>query len=266
MTQETALENNSPAERLAEVLGPRKVQAVNQLLQEGLFFYRKDDPALYATLRERSSLFKEFWDRYFGYDLVIEEHVAYRTINVDADDPSAGFRNPNLPLAARGVFWFTGRNKRERVLIFLRFLQYYEEELRATEDAGNAEHYFFYHEFFNRVQKSFDEWFAHQPGRKPDDRALFQATRDVINTLTRHRFVEIHERKDLGADDAAQLPKGYTDDHVILMRALPGLRGYNPRTLKESLVHDAYQTERIPATLDEDPHGPDGSDDPGGNS
>lgn len=225
---------------LTRQLGTKTVQEINLILLEGLFFYRKDDVVLFARLSERQTPFKRFWDRYFGLDLIVEENVAYRRVRQEGDEIDSGFRNPAIPPSARSILQWSGPGKRERSLVFMLFLQFYEGDLRRREDAGYGERLFFHHEFYRFVQDNFNRWFQDRGEERPNDRILFHAVTDVLEALTTYRFVEKAQIDEVNAQDRALLPQGYESDRVFLYKALDGLRGYRPHTLMESIALRAY--------------------------
>ncbi len=228
-------------QRLARQIGWKPIRRINMLLLEGLFFYEKDDPYYFDLLRQRQGLFRALWKRCFGLDLEVTENVAYRRLLTTGDDPDAGFHNQNIRVAGRALFTWTDQGMRERSLIFLLFLLFYEEDVRHRKDAGHGERRFFYHEFYRRVQQAYDEWFDDREQDRPSDATLFFASKEVFDALERYRFVENESVDDISATDSKEdLGRGYALDKVVMYRALEGLRAYNPRTLTRSLVEEAY--------------------------
>lgn len=236
-------EAGDPGQRLVRQIGVKPLRRINRLLLEGLFFYRKDDPVHFDMLRNRPGPFRELWDHYFGLDLEIADNVAYRRLATMSDDPKAGFLNDNIPLAGRALFTWTDRGARELSITFLLFLRFYEQDLRHRQDAGHGERRFFYHEFYRVAQQAFDEWFPNLPDQKPTDQAIFNACKEVFETMERFRFIERENEDDIAAGDSnADLGRGYAFRKVIMYRALEGLRAYNPNTLTTSLIETAYRT------------------------
>lgn len=239
---QAAPDDEDSAAYIVRQLGVRNVQEINTLLIEGLFFYRKDNDLLFAKLSERQSAFKAFWRRYFGIDLAVEENVAYRRIITDGEELDAGFRNPNLSLGQRDIFQWGGPGRRERSLVFLLFLQFYESDIRRREEQAYGERLFFLHEFYRFTQDEYTKWFTGRTEEKPSDHTVFQSVREVFDTLERFRFIERGTSEEITAKDRALLPRGYDADRVIIYRALDGLRAYDPHTLNETIALDAYKT------------------------
>jgi hypothetical protein len=233
-------EEMDPGEYLARQLGTKTLQDINLILLEGLFFYRKDDALLFSRMSERQAAFRQFWDRYFGLDLIIEQNVAYRRVRHEGEEVDSGFRNPAIPPSSRALFQWTGSGRRERALVFMLFLQFYEGDLRSREDAGHGERLFYHHEFYRFVQDNYTRWFAEKPEDRPADHELFGAVGDVLDTMLRFRFVEKDKTDDITDEFRPQLPRGYTSDRVFMYRALDGLRGYRPHTLTQTIALRAY--------------------------
>lgn len=227
-------------QRLQRATSKRTIQKVNRYLLEGLFFYRRDNPELFDLLSSRRSDFAELWDAAFDLELVIDEHVAYRKFRAESPDPYAGFLNEHVPKAGRMHFNWHGQGSRERIVVFLHFLRYYEEVLRRADEGPYGERRFLWHEFVAWMQERLREAFQASPERMPTPNQLHAAIRDVFHDLERFRFIERRDSRDLREGEKERLPSAYQEDEITQFHAMPGLLAYDATTLTQSLIQQAY--------------------------
>lgn len=251
----TEQSGDEPITRLSRALSEATIQRINGMLLEGLFFYKRDDEDLFDQLRSRKTDFKQFWERYMGSDLVVDEYVAFRRSNRDTTEPYSEFLNPATPKDGRLYFQWHGQGARDRVIVFLHFLQFYETVLRRQDDAGYNERTFLYHEFVAWLQDRLRDAFATHEDSAPAPGQLHAAVKDVFRDLARFRFIEWRQERELHDGERERLPASYQEEKILLYSAMPGLLAYDPATLTQSLIEQAYgiATLSIDAPLEEEP-------------
>jgi hypothetical protein len=188
-----------------------RVTSVLNVLIEAPFFYRDDDPDLFAFLRRHRAEFERFYRELYDWDLVVDARTArlYKP----------RWHNRALKPSQHDAFDLTRRND---CLAFLLVLEFYERLLdqanAASDDAVSPR--FAFGELFEFARARFTEELA-APMGDDDVRKILRA---LMPTLVRYRFVRELPRDDTAPDEAAD------SDHT-LYEALPALHHYDVRRL-----------------------------------
>lgn len=152
------------------------------VLTEAPFFYVDDDPDLFQTLRRRKAAFAEFFKKYFGWELLVDEQCARL---LKRGNPE------NKALLSSQVDAFT-LTRRNQCIVFALLLEYFEVEARRTnwdrERDGHLK--FFHHEFVGYARNRFSELLGE---RAPEDAGLQRDIRDTWDILKRYRFIRYIE-------------------------------------------------------------------------
>jgi len=152
------------------------------VLTEAPFFYVDDDPDLFQSLRRRKAAFADFFKRYFGWELLVDEQCA-RLLKRGRPE------NKALLSSQLEAFSLTRRN---HCIAFALLLEYFEVEARRTnwdrERDGHLK--FFFHEFIDYARSRFAELLGE---RAPEDSALQKDIRDTWDILKRYRFIRFIE-------------------------------------------------------------------------
>jgi hypothetical protein len=211
---------------------PAVYQRANRHLMEGLFFHRSDNPDLFAALHRNRDVFKQFWTEQLGIDLVVKEHVAYRVHENRPEDPYTGFANPQIPNQGRLHLYWRGPRGKLCLLVFQKFLYYYESKLRRDEEQPFGEHAFLSHHFWVWVNDELTAFFA---GREsaPKPHEIHAAIRQVLSDLEGFGFIRTIESRKLTPAERASISGNYELEHIIHFHARPGLGAYDGQVLQQ---------------------------------
>jgi hypothetical protein len=216
-----------------EHVGPRtRVQAVLNALVEAPFFYREDDPDLFAFLRRYRADFARFYEELYDWRLVVDTRCArlYKT----------RWHNRALKPSQHDVFDLT---RRDDCLAFLLVLEFYErllDERNVDPDDPDP------------VRFEFGELFAFARERlraelleqAPDDDGVRKLLRNLMPILLRYRFLrEIPPDRD---------ERDGLDRDRFIYECLPGLHHYDVRALGESALRAAARPGGEDGTSDSD--------------
>lgn len=205
---------------------------INQSLLEGLFFHRSDNPPLYDRLYQARDDFKEAWMKAFGVEIVVKQDVAYRRHINNPEDPFSGFTNANVPKDGRHHFYWTGPRGRLCLLIFQRFLYWYETELRRRPPRKYGEFDFQDHEFWVWVNEELTRFFE-DIATKPKPVHIHEAFRIVIDDMQRFGFIRFVDEYEVPEAERTKLKaQHYKSDHIRQYVARPGLTAYDPVILQ----------------------------------
>jgi len=224
----------------AKVDGSKARRVLNMLL-ESPFFYRGDDVDLFGLLRRRQSLFREFFDTFFGWELHVDEHVA-RLIKNDVT-------NPALRPSQRHIFHISGRIQ---YVLFSLLLEFHQRQADAqnVDIEKEPEVRFVLADF---VQFVFERYRSELGEQAPNDQELLDAMRRLFSELERCRFIAERERQ--GVVEAQGRAAAFTDegmDHV-LYALLPGLRCYRSEVLtREDLFHRPSANATVASDAEDD--------------
>lgn len=152
------------------------------VLTEAPFFYEDDDSDLFQTLRRRKAAFAEFFKKYFGWELLVDEQCA-RLLKRGKPE------NKALLSSQIDAFALTRRNQ---CIAFALLLEYFEVEARrANWDRERDGHLkFFFHEFVGYARNRFADLLGE---RAPEDSTLQKDIRDTWDILKRYRFIRFIE-------------------------------------------------------------------------
>jgi hypothetical protein len=200
-------------------IGADNARRVINVLLESPFFYRDDDVDLFGLLRRRQSLFREFFEVFFEWDLYVDHQVARlikpRTIN------------PRLRPSQRHVFHVSGRHE---YVLFVLLLEFYQ--LQADEQNIDLEREpevrFVLADFVAFAFKRYREELRDQ---MPEEATILLEMRSLFRKLQHHRFIALTETTGVVAEEG--LAAGFTTEgaSAILYAMLPGLRCYRPEEL-----------------------------------
>lgn len=214
-----------------EKINGSRVTSVLNVLVEAPFFYREDDPDLFAFLRRHRSEFERFFRDLYEWELVVDARTArlYK----------GRWHNRALKPSQHDVFDLTRRND---CIGFLLVLEFYEQLLEqanlASDDTVSPR--FTFGELFEFARARF----AEELSAPPTEEDVRKILRGLMPALVRYRFVRELPRDDLAADDPVE-----TDQ--VLYEALPGLHHYDvrrlgPGALARSFGPDAAEEEVAP--------------------
>lgn len=200
-------------------IGTEKAQRVLNVLLETPFFYRDDDVDLFGLLRRRQSLFQEFFEIFFGWELYVDQQVA-RLIKRKTF-------NPQLKPTQRHVFRIGGRHQ---YVLFTLLLEFYQRQ--ADEQNVDLEREpdvrFVLADF---VEFAFKRYREELGDEMPEEALILGEMRALFKKLEHHRFIALVETTGAVADEG--LPTGFTREGAssVLYAMLPGLRCYRPEEL-----------------------------------
>jgi hypothetical protein len=214
-----------------EKINGARVTSVLNVLIETPYFYREDDPDLFAFLRRHKAEFERFYRELYDWELVVDARTArlYK----------ARWHNRALKPSQHDVFDLTRRND---CIGFLLVLEFYERLLEQSNLASDdtASPRFAFGELFEFARGRFDEELE---TTVPDDETR-KILRGLMPTLVRFRFVRELPRDDAAVEDT-------TDGDHVLYEALPALRHYDvrrlgPGALARALAPEIANEERTP--------------------
>ena len=220
---------DSPPSRMPfEHLSRRRVRGVLNCLTESTFFYRDDDPDLFAYLRRHRAEFERFFDDHFGWDLHVDRKAA-RLFKRDQF-------NKALTPKQRNLFDLT---RRDECIHFMLLLEFYETQLAAQNV------HFEHDEDLNFVLADFVE---HAVGRyrkelgdaAPGDREILGHIQSLFRELEKHRFIHLLETADVDRDE--RLIGGQIEH--LLYAFLPGIRCYDPGRLSSAVFEMSFASAR----------------------
>jgi hypothetical protein len=203
-------------------IGPRaRVQAVLNVLVEAPFFFREDDPDLFAFLRRHRAEFARFYDELYDWRLVVDARCArlYKT----------RWHNRALKPSQHDVFDLT---RRDECLAFLLVLEFYERLLdERNVDPDDPEPLRFeFGELFAFARERLREELG---GDTPDDDGVRKLLRGLMPTLLRYRFV-----REIPPDREERI--GLERDRY-LYECLPALHHYDVRVLGQAALRDVLR-------------------------
>jgi len=94
-----------------------KARRILNILLESPFFYREDDVDLFGLLRRRQSLFRDFLNEFFGWELYVDDHLA-RLIKGEVF-------NRALRPTQRHIFHLSGRLQ---FVVFSLLLEFHQQQ------------------------------------------------------------------------------------------------------------------------------------------
>lgn len=200
-----------------------KVRAVLNVLLEAPFFYKDDDPELFAFLRRNLAEFQRFYSELYGFRLVVDGRAArlYKP----------RWYNGALKPSQHDVFDLT---RRDECIAFLLVLEFYEHLLdERNVDIDDTEGLRF--EFGALFSFARGRLAAVHPGEPPGDDEVRRQLRGLMPTLLRYRFLR-------EVPPSREEREGLEPDR-FLYECLPALHHYDVRVLGRSLLSEALQAD-----------------------
>lgn len=194
-------------------LNLHKVKQLLNILQESPYFYRDDDPTLFAFLRQNRLQFERFYQHFYGWEIVVDQKCA-RLYKPE-------WHNDFITPAQRDLFQLTRRNDCLAFLLVLEFYEHLLEEQNLTVEDANPKFYF--GELLEFAQRRMQE----ELGEKaPSMAGVREILRRVLPVLLRYRFLREHppEHED-----------GEIDKDKWIYEGLPALYHYDSRVASQSI-------------------------------
>lgn len=195
-------------------LNLHKTRQLLNVLQEAPYFYREDDPNLFAYLRQNRRQFEEFYQHFYGWEIVVDQKCArlYKPEWV----------NQAVRPSQRDVFQFTRRNHCLAFLLVLEFYEHLLEEYNLTvEDPENPR--FRFGDLLQFAHRRMQEELGEKAPDMAQARLIF---REILPTLLRYRF--INEHRPSQEDDEVE-----RDNYIY--ECLPALYHYDSQVAASSI-------------------------------
>lgn len=202
---------------------PEQVKAVLNILLESPYFYRSDNDTMYLFLRRYQQEFREFFRKYFAWELIMDEKCA--RIYKDS------WFNEAVTPANRLQFRL---GKRDECIAFMLLIEYYEKLLEensmTVEDTGNP--HFKFGDLLEHQQRRFMELFEAERDKYTAEHIRKNILSPLMPRLIKYRFIR-------------ELPRPHglevTRDQYIY-EALPALYHYNTGRLGMPIEKDSHVT------------------------
>src|SRR5262245_47451249 len=110
-------------------LNLHKVKQLLNILQEAPYFYRDDNPTLFAFLRQNRLQFERFYQHFYGWEIVVDQKCA-RLYKPE-------WHNDLITPAQRDLFQLSRRNDCLAFLLVLEFYEHLLEEQNLTVEDAN---------------------------------------------------------------------------------------------------------------------------------
>ena len=211
-------------------IGTERAQRILNVLLEAPFFYRDDDVDLFGLLRRRQSLFQEFFEVFFGWELYVDQQMA-RLIKRKTF-------NPQLKPSQRHVFRISGRHQYVLFTLLLEFYQHQADEQNVDLER-EPEVRFVLADF---VEFAFKRYREELGSGMPEEAFILGEMRSLFKKLEHHRFIDLAETTGIVTEEG--LSAGFTREGAssVLYGMLPGLRCYRPDELSGLERLDQSQT------------------------
>jgi hypothetical protein len=211
-------------------LSQPRVRQVLNVLVEAPFFYRSDDPDLFAFLRRNRAEFARFYEELYGWELVVDAQCArvYKT----------QWHNPALKPSQHDVFDLTRRDECIAFLIVLEFHEHLLDERDVSIDDPQPPRFEF-GELFAFARSRLTEVLGEEAG---DDLRVRRLLRGLMPTLLRFRFLSEIEPE---PDERAAI-----DDDRMLYECLPALHHYDARLMGPRALERALAASAVPETAE----------------
>lgn len=198
-------------------LGQAKVRQILNVLVEAPFFYRDDDPDLFAYLRRHQKAFRTFYADMYGWELVVDARGArlYKE----------RWHNPALKPSQHDVFDLTRRDDCLAFLLVLEFHEHLLDERNATIDDVEPLRF----EFGELLEFATNRMTEELGDAAPDQDEVRRVLRALVPLLLRFRFLRelAPERDDV------------VDRENLIYECLPALYLYDVRALGASPLRSA---------------------------
>ena len=190
-----------------------KVRKLLNVLQEAPYFYRDDDPTLFAFLKQYRLQFERFYQHFYGWELVVDQKCArlYKP----------AWHNEMIKPSQRDVFQFTKRNDCLAFLLVVEFYEHLLEERNLTVEDTNPQFHFgelleFAH---RRLQEELGD-------KAPNLAGARDVLRNILPPLLRFRFLREHP----------PVPEdGEIEEDKYIYECLPALYHYDSRVAATSI-------------------------------
>ncbi|MDA7978975.1 MAG: TIGR02678 family protein [Pirellulales bacterium] len=206
----------------ANRVGIARAREILNVLMESPFFYRDDDLDLFETLRRRRSVFADFFQSFYGWELYVDTQVA-RLIKPKV-------YNSELNPTQRHIFRLSGRNEFVLFVLLLEFHQRQADEQNLDLETCD-EVRFVLGDFIEFAFRRYRDELSDDDS-VPEDK-LFDHCRALFTKLELYRFIAVRQRE--GEVKEKGLRYGFTrtgkDD--VLYALLPGLRCYRAEALNQ---------------------------------
>jgi len=215
-------------------IGGERARRIINVLLESPFFYRDDDIDLFGVLKRRRSVFADFFEAFFGWELYVDDYVA-RLVKPDV-------YNTALRPTQRHLFRLSGRHEYVLFVLLLEFHQLQADEQNIDLDECD-EVRFVLGDFVDFVFKRYKETLVDMA---PREEMLLDACRSLFRTLEQFRFIAVREKKGIVAEEG--LKAGFTVDGKgdVLYALLPGLRCYRAEVLTAAdMLGRAVPTDNV---------------------
>lgn len=211
-----------------EHVSKHRVQAILNVLIEAPFFYKEDQPELFAFLRRHLAEFQRFYEELYGWRLVVDLACArlYKP----------RWYNGALKPSQHDVFDLTRRDDCIAFLLVLEFYEHLLEERNVGVDDPEALRFEF-GELFAFARTRLGEVLGEQA---PDDDGVRRLLRGLTPTLLRYRFLS-------EVPPSREERSGLEPDRY-LYECLPALHHYDVRLLSRSALREAFARE-APVTV-----------------
>ncbi|MCI0696439.1 DUF2398 family protein [candidate division KSB1 bacterium] len=194
-------------------LNLHKVRQLLNILQEAPYFYRDDNPNLFAFLKQNRLQFERFYQHFYGWEIVVDQKCA-RLYKPE-------WHNETIKPSQRDLFQPTRRNDCIAFLLVLEFYEHLLEEQNLTIEDPNPQFYFgelleFAH---RRLQEELGE-------KAPDMAGTREILRKILPALMRYRFLRDHR---------PTLEDGDIAEDKWIYECLPALYHYDSRIAANSI-------------------------------
>ena len=204
-------------------VGVERAKAILNILLESPFFYRDDNLDLFETLRRRKSVFADFVESFFGWELYVDNHVA-RLVKPKVF-------NSELKPTQRHIFRLSGRHEFILFVLLLEFHQRQADEQNIDLEKSD-EVRFVLGDYFEFVfQRYRDESACEEP---VTEEKIFETCRVLFKKLEQFRFIAVRQKQ--GRVKEQGLKYGFTDKGKddVMYALLPGLRCYRAEALTQT--------------------------------
>jgi len=249
MDLEAATESNAQEafKTLFGKIGADRARRVINVLLESPFFYRDDDIDLFGVLKRRRSVFSDFFEVFFGWELYVDDYVA-RVIKPRVF-------NTELKPTQRHIFRLSGRQEYVLFVLLLEFHQRQADEQNLDLDACD-EVRFVLADFIDFVFRRYQEQLG---GDAPSEEKILDSCRSLFKTLEKYRFIAERERTGIVVEEGRKAGFTLEGKDNVLYALLPGLRCYRAEALSRADMIGGGATDRA-AIADDGADGPNGNE------
>jgi len=248
MDFDTATESNAQEafKTLFSKIGGDRARRVINVLLESPFFYRDDNIDLFGVLKRRRSVFSDFFEVFFGWELYVDDYVA-RVIKPRVF-------NTELKPTQRHIFRLSGRQQYVLFVLLLEFHQRQADEQNLDLDACD-EVRFVLADFIDFVFRRYQEQLGDEA---PSEEKILDSCRSLFKTLENYRFIAERERSGMVAEEGKKAGFTLEGKDNVLYALLPGLRCYRAEAISKADMLGGGAADHI-AIEDDGGDGPNGN-------